>query len=412
MTLEQISESISSNSAINETVMTNDIAQAPSFVGKLIKQTFSKSVLPYITSVMPLSTPSGFVYNMLAYYQGSDTNANYENTKVLKLNVDYVGTLNTNITTNTGAVFTVEYVEGETVLIKIISGTVATTNTFPGYTINNVYTSKLAVKKLFKNYSKVSTETEEPKSIGIKSIRTLMNTDSRKIKSTLTQEAIQDIKSQYGEIAEDMIINIMSSEIALEMDKEVIDYMRSISTLKSDLTLTNNNTADLSYAFKAIVTKVNQELVSLSKKHGKNITGFIVCSNSVVSALISAGVMTFGESGNLDLQLLEEDNNVVGTMQQYVTVIQDKFAEEDYVLVGWKQKGQDVNGKDGNAGVIFSPYNMIVSDFYDPESGKVNVMTINRYGFERNAFDEGGSTGSDYFSTFNVDFSGLVGYEV
>lgn len=414
MTLEHIQEIVCKNSevfATNESLESGDISQAPSFINKLIHQTFSKSIVPKITSVMPLKTPSGFIYNLLAYYQGTDADNTYDSLKVVKLASDFAGTLNTNITLSNSAVVTVEYFEGKVALIKVVSGSVVDGLTFTGNTINSVHSSKIAVKKLFKNYSKVSTELEEAKNIGIKIKRSAVEVTTRKLKSTITQEAIQDLKAQYGEDAEEVLADIMSTEIALEMDKEIIDYMRSIATLKSDLVLTNTNSADLSYAFRGIATKVNTELVGLSQKHGKNITGFIVCSNKVVSGLISAGVMTFGESGNLDVQILTDNNSVVGVMQQYVTVIQDKFAAEDYVLVGWKQTGDGVNGKDGNAGLIFSPYSMSVNTMVDPETGKVSKLVLNRYGVTRNAYDEGDEDSSDFFSLFNVDFSSLVGYE-
>lgn len=410
MNIEQLSNTIKANSVINENTESGDIAQAPSFVGKLIHQTYSKSILSKITSIIPLKAPVGYVYSMLAYYAGKSEDNDYYHSKVLFLSANYAGTLDTNITLSNGAVITVEYAEDKHILVKVVSGTVVSGATFSGITINAVYSSKIAVKKLFEKYSMVDTETKEPNRVNIEVKREFVETQTRKLKSVITQEAVQDIQSQYGENAEDVLADIMSSEVALEMDKEIIDYMRSIATIKSDLVLTNSSIADLTYAYLSIASRINKELLGMSAKHGKNITGFVVTSNAVIAGLISAGLMAFGESGNLDNQILTDNDNTIGIMQQYVTVVQDKFATEDYVLVGWKQHGDGTNGKDGNAGVIFSPYNIAVTEWNDPETGKINKMVLNRYGYVRNAYDEGGDINSDFFSTFNVDFSNLVGY--
>jgi hypothetical protein len=416
MELNKIIDLVTENSTsmLNENMGVTDIAQSPEFIGKLVKQVFSKSILSRITSVMPMKKPSGFIYNLLAYYQGKDSDNNFNNTKILFLDKAYTGDLNTNISTSSGAVITAEHFEGNYVLVKIVSGVVLKGNTFTykgiAYTVNEVYSSKIAVKKLFKNYSAVTDENQEPNQMGITIERAPVEVGSRKIKTTITQETIQDLKAQYGDLSDDFISEIISSEVALEIDKEIIDYMRSIATIKTDLVLKNTNSTDVIYAFNAIVAKINRELVSLSKKHGKNITGFVVCSNNIVSALISAGVMSFGKSGSLDIQVLSDNDNAVGVMQQYVTVIQDKFADEDYVLVGWKQDDNNINGVDGNAGVIYSPYSLSIVDFIEPTTGRVNKMVINRYAFTRNSFDEGTATSSDFFSTFNVDFSSLIGY--
>ena len=415
MNIDKVVEVVSTNSTslLTEGMDTSDIAQSPAFVGKLVKQVLSKSVLPKITSVIPMKKPSGFVYNLLAYYQGKDSDNKFNNTKIAMLDVDFTGDININITTTNGAVFTVEHFEGKYILIKVISGNIIKDDTFVyntiTYTFDAVYSSKVAVKKLFKNYSLNVGENGTPLEIGFNIIRTAMEVKSRKVISTLTQEAIQDIISQYGVDAIDIITEILSSETALEIDKEVIDYMKGIATAKTDLVLTNSDSSDLPFAYLSIADRINRELVELSKKHGKNITGFVVCSNNVVAALISAGVMSFGKSGNLDIQLLTDNDNTVGIMQQYVTVIQDKFADEDYVLVGWKQN-DDFNGINGNAGIIFSPYSLSVHEFNEPESGKTKKMILNRYGFQRNGYDEGDDTSSDFFTTFNVVFSNLIGY--
>jgi hypothetical protein len=168
--------------------------------------------------------------------------------------------------------------------------------------------------------------------------------------------------------------------------------------------LTNNGSVDVAYAMNAISTRINKEALELSKKHGKNFTGFIVTSGEIIAGLISSGAMTFAESGNMNIQIITDNDNRAGKMSQYLDVVQDKYADENYVLVGWKEK------IDGNAGVIFSPYSLTTHEWLEPESGKVVTMIMNRYGYVRNAFDEGDAISSDFFSTFNVDFSGLIGY--
>ena len=88
-----------------------------------------------------------------------------------------------------------------------------------------------------------------------------------------------------------------------------------------------------------------------------------------------------------------------------IDLIQDDFANEDYITVGYKGIGI------GNAGLIFSPYTTTVVVANDPDTGNPIFFGYNRYALTRNPLDEGISLGdSDYFRTFNVDFSSVADY--
>lgn len=403
MKLKPLTEMVEKNSLVENT-NTGDIAVSPEFVGELIHQTYSKSILPLITSVMPMSKPTGIVYSIQAYYSGRDINpSSFASMKVLELNSNYVGVVGDTLTFNNSATAQVEYIEGSKILVNVLSGTINNTNTFSTYTIKNVFSGRTSVKKIFKDYS-IADENSTMNTVKFNSVKSTVEAVTRKIKSTVTREALQDITSQYGEKADQMLADMMSNEIVLEMDKEVIEYMKSIANQTSDLVVTSDSSADMIYALYPIIARINKEATALAGKHGKNIRGFVVVSPEIAGALVSTGYMAFGKSGNLDVQLLTDNNNLLGRMLQYIDVVIDKYADENYVLVGWKEDTV------GSAGVIFSPYMIQQFAYPDPETGREILMCMNRYGYTRNAFDEGGDIGSDYFTLFNVDLSGVAGY--
>lgn len=162
---------------------------------------------------------------------------------------------------------------------------------------------------------------------------------------------------------------------------------------------------ELEWILRDIGIRINKELAIISKAVGQNIDGFAVCSSKVVNALISCGAVSDAYSGNADEQEKSVTNNYIGKMFGIIDLIQDDFSDEDYVTVGYKGIGV------GNAGLIYSPYTTTVVVTNDPDNGNPILFGYNRYALTRNPLDEGTSLGdSDYFRTFNVDFSGVADY--
>jgi hypothetical protein len=419
MKINNLSNIIVENT-INEGLNSAEIAQYPSFVGDVIRQAYSKSVLPIISSVLPLKAPVGKVYSLISYYSGNtEQNANFSNTKILQVDDSSPFTENGDISSSSGGQGTVLHIESAYILVKILNGTFnisdnldnSSTYSSKKATILNTYSSMVSRKKIFRNYSNkdVDEYSTNVKNIQHKTIDKVVVAESKKLKSKITLEAYQDLTATYGIKANDLLTDVMSSEITLEIDQEAFALMRSWAKQGGDLVLNQGYAASggggLEDVLKDIGIRINKELALISRSVGQNIDGFAVCSPRVVNALISTGVVSHAYSGTAEEQERSISNNYIGKMFGIIDIIQDDYADEDYVLVGYKGIGI------GNAGLIYSPYTTNLTVANDPENGNPTFYYLNRYAFSRNPFDEGINIGdSDYFYIFNVDFSNLKNY--
>lgn len=405
------------NSTLNESTVSGDISTSPDFMGNLLKQTFASTILPMITSVVPLNKPEGFIYTLQTYYQ---KNSSFDNTIYVTVANSDIFSVDDEIEWATGTGLVLHF-EGIQYLLKLTSGVkpsisdtiMLSSNNATYTTILEVLRPTTLIKKIFANYSKPSitadAEYETVNELGHTIQKTLVKAKTRKIKTMLTREALTDFKNQFGEDFETIISDIIVREIIEELEHEVFNYMSDIAVATEDLKLSDSNGATtLSFVYTDIYTRMFKEIASISKTTGRNLDCFVITSSDVIAALAASGALTWAKSGEASAQTQTRNSNYVGTALGVIDIFQNDFPSSgNEVIVGYKSKTNAM----GDAGIVFSPYNVTPYFAIDPETGNDTLFVMVRYNFTRNILDSGSNVNdSDYFRKFFVDFSGVKNY--
>lgn len=422
-TINNIVDRLSDNAkVILESTNTGDMATTPLFIDKLLKQTFANTILPQITSLIPLKASQGYIFSLQSYYKGngSSLSANFENTKVLSFNTANSFVID-DIITYSGGSAKVLYVEPTQILIEVISGTNPVNNIVVSkgaynITVATVLPSNLLIKKIFSQYSqpKNTNDSEsmitEVNEIGHTVIKKLITTKTRKLKTSFTKEVLQDFQNMFGESFEDLVIDILSKEIIEEVENEIFNYMSSIAVPTNELVFSNNPIESGSpnfYMLSDITTRIFKEIANISSTSGRNLDCFVITSSQVISMLASTGNLAWGKSGDISSQKTTRNSNYIGIALGAIDIFQNDFTSNpNEIIVGYKSKTEVI----GDAGIIYTPYLFHPYFAIDPENGKETLFIMYRYNYTTNLLDNFTSGGSDYFRKFNINIDGLQNY--
>lgn len=420
LTTDKIVEKISNNSKIlGEATQSADIATTPLFIDKLLRQTFANTILPQITSVIPLKSSQGYIFSLQSYYKGNGSLiADFQNTKVLKFDSSQPFSKD-DVITYTGGTAKVLYVEDFQILIELISGSLPTNNITATCGANHsviaqVLPSNLLIKKIFSNYSQLKSTADgevltEINEIGHTVLKKLITTKTRKIKTSFTKEVIQDFQNMFGEDFESIVIDILSRELIEEVENEIFSYMSSIAVPTPDQVLNNQNGANPNYyVLSDITTRIFKEIANISETSGRNLDCFVITSSQVISMLASTGNLAWGKSGDITKQSKTRNSNYIGIALGVIDIFQNDFTTNpNEIIIGYKSKTDTI----GDAGIIYTPYLFHPYFAIDPETGKETLFIMYRYNYTTNLIDnftEGGK--SDYFRKFNIDVTQVTGY--
>lgn len=388
---------------------TSDIENYAALMRDVITRVEITSTIPFVASVVPLTTPEGKLPVFSLEYDKSATST-ASNIKVFLLGS--IGAFSVGDTV-TGDVSAAEgnilYIEGDKVLVEVTSGTfqeeaINTATT----TITSIWSNKVGVGQLFENYSgPYTTPTSEGMTVTQKNSFALKvgniqaSSKSRDIATNLTVEYIQDLIAQYGVEAKEKVISAVSDAIKQEIEKEVFTYIRSIATQLPDMVMTD------SYGTNSGLNNILHDLIiRANKSKGRigtdtNIAGqyFVIGSSRVIGAINSVGkVVPFPEYSAKNTKLHGTLTN--GNM----TLIEDPFSLDDYMVVG----NVGFSGFD-NGGVVYSPYGIIIKEVTDSENFQEVLGITTRYDINRSPLDTK-TVGSDFFELTAVDFTNLANW--
>jgi hypothetical protein len=394
-----------SEKVLNETV-TSDIAPFTSLLSDIIYKTYSKSLVGDIADVKPLTTPVGKIGTLYSVFTANvDLNTDKRNIKVLKIDNTNGYSIGDTISTSTGSA-KILFMESEgDLLIELISGhfnNAQVTNENSANVIS-VITNRTYASRIFESYSNPTTGTNEhlnPRELSFEMKFNNIETVSRKLKSVLTSEAIDDLRNTYGvEIANQFIIKEFASEIIYEIDMEVINYMKKIATPAPDLILTNSYglQGDIMAVGNDIYANVFKNAMQIAKDT-KRIQNFFVLGDAASLALLM--------TNPLHVSPETEKNNVyyMGKLGEQYSLYLDPFATENYILIGYTNKYSEI----GDSGLIYAPYSINTVEVPNSESGISNFHHIIRYGYTSHPQDTGtGEADSIFFRMFKVDMTDI-----
>lgn len=396
---------------LNETSAA-DLGQFPELIKPLLYKIYTESLVSELADVQQLNSPTGKIFTLFSNYGGRDSDElNTTNSSILITSVDGAYTADDTILTSTGSGVVV-YVEGVNLLVKITSGYFEKGQTVTGhaFTLIDVISNRNYVRKVFKNYSgPYSTSTGETNTVlnidhEVKS--STIEVKSRKIKSKLSQEVVQDIKAMFGEdISKDILANEFGSEMVQSIDIEIINFLKTIATPISDVVLSNSyaitggSLADTSADLYTNIYKLTADIMRDTKRR-KNF--FIMCDAATMGIMMSSPLHVKPEKSET------KNSYFMGSVGGIYPLYLDPYSTDHYVLVGYKNENAT---EMGDSGLIFAPYSNIIWDTVEPSTGKAIYFQNVRYGYCTNPQDTGtGNSDSIFFKMFGVNLSGLNNY--
>jgi len=389
---------------INEMTVSGDISQYPELIKPILYKVYTESLVSEIADVQPLKSPVGKVYTLFSSYggkTGDHINSTNSTIIVLTTNSSVAGASVTSVT-GTG---TVIHSEDNKILVKILTGYFAIGQTIGTAEILDVITNRNYIRRTFKSYSgPLSTGAGEQlaqiPSVSHELIGKTLEVKTRKLKSKVSQEFIEDLRNIYGEdFAKDVLENEFASEIIQSIDSEIISYLKSIASPVSDVILSESlgmqsGIAALSEDIYANLYKLTIDIMRNTKRK-KN---FFVLADAATTALLLNSPL------HAKPQADKTNTYFMGKVGGLFDLYMDPYSVDHYVLVGYKSEDAEL----GDAGLIFAPYMNTINEAVETETGKYVFFNTMRYDYTCHPQDTTtGNSDSIFFKMFNVNMENV-----
>lgn len=216
---------------------------------------------------------------------------------------------------------------------------------------------------------------------------------TRALKAEYTTELAQDLKNVHGLDAETELANILSSEILVEINREVVRTVYSTAVAGAAKTATagtfdldvDSNGRHAVEKFKGLMFQIETEANAIAKATRRGKGNIVICSSDVASALQMAGMLDYTPALNSNnLQVDDTGNTFAGVLNGRYRVYIDPYAGDNYLVVGYK------GSSSFDAGVFYCPYvplqmmRAIGENTFQP---KLGFKT--RYGMVANPYAQG-----------------------
>ena len=224
---------------------------------------------------------------------------------------------------------------------------------------------------------------------------------SRALKAEYTMELAQDLKAIHGLDAETELSNILSSEILVEINREVVRTINYSATAGAQKDTTAAGTFDLDTdsngrwsveKFKGLMFQIERDANEVAKSTRRGKGNVMLCSSDVASALQMAGVLDYTPALNNNLQVDDAGNTFAGVLNGRVKVYIDPYfsdATNNYYTLGYKGSSAF------DAGLFYCPYvplQMVRAVGENTFQPKIGFKT--RYGIVANPYATGAADGT------------------
>lgn len=401
---------------MNESTLSGDIAQFTPILVPIVRRVMPSLMGNNLVGVQALNMPTGYLYAMVSRYTNNSLSPITPTNKAQILVVASASafTVGGDVTAASGATGVVEYIEGLNILVKLTSTIKfaagdAIDNANPWAagetTVTGVYSNEARFLKVLKNYSgPYATSAAEAlgkdmKELGFDIARTTAEAKSRKLKGKYTVEMFQDLKSMHGLDAESELMDMMSTELQLEIDREIVTRVNDIAVSTADVVVDSFDGRWAIEKMRSLGIKISNEAREIGRLTRRGAGNTIIVSPKTAVALEQIGSFVLAPSGKqVDASGSGITSSVMGTYDNRFKVAVDNFADKDYATVLYK----GASNKD--AGLFFAPYvGLSFTKVVDPDSGQPAVILNTRYDIVANPLNP-----EFYFRSFDVDFTGTV----
>jgi hypothetical protein len=233
---------------------------------------------------------------------------------------------------------------------------------------------------------------------------------SRALKAEYTNELAQDLQAVHGLDAEAELVNILSTEILAEINREIIRTVYLSATTGAangtavagtfDLDVDSNGRWSVE-KFKGLLFQIEREANAVGQMTRRGRGNFIICSADVASALSMAGALDYAPALNTNLNVDDTSTTFAGVLNGRYKVFIDPYASnmsnDQYLVVGYKGVSQM------DFGIAYCPYVPLeLRRAVDPNTFQPKIGFTTRYGVVANPFAtlDSGVSGNDAAGLF------------
>ena len=393
--------------SLSEGTLTADIAQFTPILIPLVRRVYPNLVANEIAGVQALSTPTGYLYAMVSNYTGDSINKISPTNRGQILVLDDVTgiAIGDVLTAVSGATGVVSYIEDMNVLVGVTGAQLfVATDVIGTATVEATFSNENGFQKVLKGYtgpyatSAAEALGNDMKEIGFDIRRAMAEAKSRKLKGRYSLEMMQDLRAQHGLDAEAELMSLMSMELQLELDREIIAKANALSTATPDAVIAGYAGRWEIEKYRGLGIKISNEAREIGRLTRKGAGNTMIVSPKVATALEAIGSFTLAPvKGGVD-SVISGVTPSIGYFDGKYKVITDNFATSDYANVLYK----GANTKD--AGVFFAPYQgASFIKTVDPISGQPSIILSSRYDIVANPLNA-----ETYFRSFNVNFGSTI----
>lgn len=182
-------------------------------------------------------------------------------------------------------------------------------------------------------------------------------------KTTITREAIQDLKSQFGKDA-DAIIGTLFRGLSNDLENEkLLSILSTNSKDYGDLQLTDSLNASTN-AFE-LTQRVHEIILKMNQKHQRSYEAFCVLpAISMGSFMGLSSYLGYGDKESKGLFITQ-----INKTKFYL----NPDSTDLYAYVGLKDENLS------KSSLVFSPYQNQILDAVDSDNGNINYFLANRF---------------------------------
>lgn len=201
---------------------------------------------------------------------------------------------------------------------------------------------------------------------------------TRKLRSRWSLEVAQDIKAMHGLDLEEEMMDILSYEITAEIDREIINQIRTVAATNTYSESWDYSSADGRWEqekyrnlYNMIIRKSNRIAIDTRRGAGN----FVVVSPSMAAALETLDSFAVAPVEN-DINTAVTGVARIGSLGGRMTVYRDTFATGDDIIVGYKGPSEY------DTGIIYLPYIQLMQmratyeDSFNPAVGLMSRYAI------------------------------------
>ena len=241
--------------------------------------------------------------------------------------------------------------------------------------------------------------------------RVAVTAKTRGLQASYTMELAQDLKAIHGLDAETELVNILSTEILAEINREVVRTVYAtanigivgLSTASFNLSSATDTSGRWQVEkYKSMLFAVERASNKIAKDTRRGKGNILIVSTDVASALAMTGLLDYNSalSNNTNLTVDDTGNTFAGTLFGRLKVYVDPYSvvSSDYIVVGYK------GSSPYDAGLFYCPYVPLqMVRAIDPDNYQPKVGFKTRYGMVSNPFSGGSNVNLNGAITTNTN---------